>query len=91
MRITYFYCFQEFNIFTSSTNKNSFQKQEEDKDFLYIALELCDATLNDVIKNKLNVNISTSMLEMLHQALVGLRHLHSCPHRLSELFLVITL
>ncbi|XP_023221342.1 serine/threonine-protein kinase/endoribonuclease IRE1-like [Centruroides sculpturatus] len=49
---------------------------EQDKQFRYIALELCSATLSDYVENfnfKEKLDIST----VLHQASSGLAHLHS--------------
>ncbi|XP_069685321.1 serine/threonine-protein kinase/endoribonuclease IRE1-like [Periplaneta americana] len=49
---------------------------EQDKQFRYIALELCAATLQDYVERKFECT-TLSPLEILHQATAGLEHLHS--------------
>lgn len=49
---------------------------EQDKQFRYIALELCAATLQDYVEGKF-VCSSITPMEILHQATCGLQHLHS--------------
>ncbi|KAK6624059.1 hypothetical protein RUM44_010917 [Polyplax serrata] len=49
---------------------------EQDKQFRYIALELCAATLQDYIEGKFKTEVITS-IEILQQAMCGLKHLHS--------------
>lgn len=44
------------------------------RQFRYIALELCSATLEDFIQGKFKADIS--ILSILHQATSGLHHLH---------------
>ncbi|KAJ2946162.1 hypothetical protein O0L34_g5095 [Tuta absoluta] len=50
---------------------------ERDKQFRYIALELCSATLQDYVENKLNFQCRIGPVEILRQATLGLSHLHS--------------
>ncbi|GBP65201.1 hypothetical protein EVAR_50008_1 [Eumeta japonica] len=50
---------------------------ERDKQFRYIALELCSATLQDYVENKLEFKCSINAVEILRQATMGLSHLHS--------------
>lgn len=50
---------------------------EQDLQFMYIALELCCATLQDYVDKSLNFKCKTSELELLLQATSGLEHLHS--------------
>ncbi|CAG4980142.1 unnamed protein product [Colias eurytheme] len=50
---------------------------ERDKQFRYIALELCSATLQDYVENKLNFECKIDAVEVLRQAALGLSHLHS--------------
>ncbi|CAK1547091.1 unnamed protein product [Leptosia nina] len=50
---------------------------ERDKQFRYIALELCSATLQDYVEKKLNFECSIDAVEVLRQAALGLSHLHS--------------
>ncbi|XP_071965916.1 serine/threonine-protein kinase/endoribonuclease IRE1-like [Antedon mediterranea] len=49
---------------------------EEDLQFRYIALELCQATLQDYVKDQRKYDMLTP-IELLHQATAGLAHLHS--------------
>lgn len=51
---------------------------EQDRQFRYIAVELCSATLQDFTEGKLDPSIkdSISVLEVLKQATNGLMHLH---------------
>lgn len=49
---------------------------EQDKQFRYIALELCAATLQDYVEGKFSTESITPM-EILYQATCGLQHLHS--------------
>nr|XP_026488501.1 serine/threonine-protein kinase/endoribonuclease IRE1 [Vanessa tameamea] len=50
---------------------------ERDKQFRYIALELCSATLQDYVERKLNFECKIEAVEVLRQATLGLSHLHS--------------
>ncbi|XP_060802843.1 serine/threonine-protein kinase/endoribonuclease IRE1 [Amyelois transitella] len=50
---------------------------ERDKQFRYIALELCSATLQDYVEKKLNFECRIDGVEVLRQAALGLSHLHS--------------
>ncbi|CAH0719467.1 unnamed protein product, partial [Brenthis ino] len=50
---------------------------ERDKQFRYIALELCSATLQDYVEKKLNFDCKIDAVEVLRQATMGLSHLHS--------------
>lgn len=52
---------------------------EQDRMFKYIALELCNATLQDYVNQKCDKAIldSLSPLEILKQATAGLEYLHS--------------
>lgn len=52
---------------------------EQDRQFRYIAVELCSATLQDFTEGKLDVSIrgSIAVTEVLKQATNGLMHLHS--------------
>lgn len=50
---------------------------ERDKQFRYIALELCSATLQDYVEKKLNFQCHIDAVEVLRQATMGLSHLHS--------------
>ncbi|KAH9630744.1 hypothetical protein HF086_010685 [Spodoptera exigua] len=50
---------------------------ERDKQFRYIALELCSATLQDYVEKKLNFECTIDAVEVLRQATLGLSHLHS--------------
>lgn len=50
---------------------------ERDKQFRYIALELCSATLQDYVENKLSFQCNIDGVEVLRQATLGLSHLHS--------------
>lgn len=45
------------------------------RQFRYIALELCSATLEDYIQGRFKADIST--LTILYQATSGLKHLHN--------------
>ncbi|XP_063618788.1 serine/threonine-protein kinase/endoribonuclease IRE1 [Cydia splendana] len=49
---------------------------ERDKQFRYIALELCSATLQDYVEKKLD-HCRIDSVEVLRQATMGLAHLHS--------------
>jgi serine/threonine-protein kinase/endoribonuclease IRE1 len=49
---------------------------EQDKQFRYIALELCAATLQDYVEGKFTCT-KLSALDILHQSTAGLEHLHS--------------
>ncbi|XP_063895238.1 serine/threonine-protein kinase/endoribonuclease IRE1-like [Helicoverpa armigera] len=50
---------------------------ERDKQFRYIALELCSATLQDYVEKKLNFECAIDAVEVLRQSTLGLSHLHS--------------
>lgn len=52
---------------------------EQDRQFRYIAVELCLATLHDFIEGKMNEQIrqNVSPIDMLQQATNGLMHLHT--------------
>ncbi|KOB71168.1 Serine/threonine-protein kinase/endoribonuclease ire-1 [Operophtera brumata] len=50
---------------------------ERDKQFRYIALELCSATLQDYVEKKLQFECKIDAVEVLRQATMGLSHLHS--------------
>ncbi|CAH2106534.1 unnamed protein product [Euphydryas editha] len=50
---------------------------ERDKQFRYIALELCSATLQDYVEKKLDFECKIDAVEVLRQATLGLSHLHS--------------
>lgn len=52
---------------------------EQDRQFRYIAVELCSATVQDYTEGKVSAEIkrSITMIEVLHQATNGLMHLHS--------------
>ncbi|KAL4709941.1 hypothetical protein ACJJTC_003904 [Scirpophaga incertulas] len=50
---------------------------ERDKQFRYIALELCSATLQDYVERKLKFECKIDAVEVLRQATMGLSHLHS--------------
>lgn len=52
---------------------------EQDRQFRYIAVELCSATVQDYTEGKISPEIKTSisMIEVLRQATNGLMHLHS--------------
>ncbi|XP_053607300.1 serine/threonine-protein kinase/endoribonuclease IRE1 isoform X2 [Plodia interpunctella] len=50
---------------------------ERDRQFRYIALELCSATLQDYVEKKLNFECRIDGVEVLRQATLGLSHLHS--------------
>ncbi|XP_034830294.1 serine/threonine-protein kinase/endoribonuclease IRE1 [Maniola hyperantus] len=50
---------------------------ERDKQFRYIALELCSATLQDYVEKKLSFECQINAVEVLRQATLGLSHLHS--------------
>lgn len=52
---------------------------EQDRQFRYIAVELCSATVQDYTEGKISADIkkSISMIEVLQQATNGLMHLHS--------------
>ncbi|XP_068087142.1 serine/threonine-protein kinase/endoribonuclease IRE1 [Anabrus simplex] len=49
---------------------------EQDKQFRYIALELCAATLQDYVEGRFDRN-KISSKDILYQATLGLEHLHS--------------
>lgn len=52
---------------------------EQDRQFRYIAVELCSATVQDYTEGKISDEIKNSitMIDVLHQATNGLMHLHS--------------
>nr|CAD7429336.1 unnamed protein product [Timema monikensis] len=50
---------------------------EQDKQFRYIALELCAATLQDYVEGKFEVGGKIAAEVILYQAMAGLQHLHS--------------
>nr|CAD7199765.1 unnamed protein product [Timema douglasi] len=50
---------------------------EQDKQFRYIALELCAATLQDYVEGKFEVGGKIAANVILYQAMAGLQHLHS--------------
>ncbi|KAL3837576.1 hypothetical protein ACJMK2_022924, partial [Sinanodonta woodiana] len=50
---------------------------EQDVNFLYIALELCEGTLEDFVKDKLVNAKKLEPIELIHQTMKGLVHLHS--------------
>lgn len=52
---------------------------EQDRQFRYIAVELCSATVQDYTEGKVSAEIkrSITMIEVLQQATNGLLHLHS--------------
>ncbi|CAG2054452.1 unnamed protein product [Timema podura] len=50
---------------------------EQDKQFRYIALELCAATLQDYVEGKFEVGGKIAADVILYQAMAGLQHLHS--------------
>nr|CAD7443363.1 unnamed protein product [Timema bartmani] len=50
---------------------------EQDKQFRYIALELCAATLQDYVEGKFEVGGKIAVDVILYQAMAGLQHLHS--------------
>ncbi|KAJ0177114.1 hypothetical protein K1T71_007123 [Dendrolimus kikuchii] len=50
---------------------------ERDKQFRYIALELCSATLQDYVEKRLTFECRIDAVEVLRQATMGLSHLHS--------------
>ncbi|XP_050670962.1 serine/threonine-protein kinase/endoribonuclease IRE1 [Leptidea sinapis] len=50
---------------------------ERDKQFRYIALELCSATLQDYVEKKLTFECKIDAVEVLRQATLGLSHLHA--------------
>lgn len=49
---------------------------EQDRQFRYIALELCTATLQDYVQGRYDITL-ISPLSILHQATSGVSHLHS--------------
>ena len=51
--------------------------QEADRQFRYIALELCAATLADFVAGKQMAGPIPDIITILHQALHGIAHLHS--------------
>ena len=53
-----------------------FCSQEKNK-FLYIALELCSASLGDIIENKKDIGVKSEDKEILYQISNGVDHLHS--------------
>lgn len=67
---------------------------EQDRQFRYIAVELCSATVQDYTEGKICAEIKNniSMIEVLQQATNGLMHLHSlnigklevAPNEMSE-------
>ncbi|KAK7507901.1 hypothetical protein BaRGS_00000866, partial [Batillaria attramentaria] len=50
---------------------------EADRQFRYIALELCAATLSDFVADKEMPGSVPDMITILHQAISGIAHLHS--------------
>lgn len=62
---------------------------EQDRQFCYIALELCSATVQDYTEGNVSPDIkrSISMIELLQQATNGLMHLHSL--NIGELFVFV--
>lgn len=52
---------------------------EQDRQFRYIAVELCSATLQDYVEGRLSIDVqkNISMIKVLEQATRGLMHLHS--------------
>lgn len=64
---------------------------EQDRQFRYIAVELCSATVQDYTEGKISDEIknSISMIEVLRQATNGLMHLHSLnigEYRIEKFF-----
>ena len=51
--------------------------KETDDQFRYIALELCIATLEDFVEEKIPSLKELDDLMLLHQAMAGIAHLHS--------------
>lgn len=78
---------REINLLTESDNHTNvirYYCSESTEKFLYIALERCDATLQDIIEMKNpNVNISNSLIKsldpinILFQITAGVMYLHS--------------
>lgn len=51
--------------------------QEQDSEFRYIALELCQATLQEYVENKRLEGLALDPVMLLYQSLSGIAHLHS--------------
>lgn len=49
---------------------------EQDRQFRYIALELCAATVQDYVQGRYDTTL-IAPLDILYQATSGLAHLHS--------------
>jgi serine/threonine-protein kinase/endoribonuclease IRE1 len=54
-----------------------FSVQEADSQFRYIALELCFATVQDLILGKTQYTYKMDAIDILFQAMSGIAHLHS--------------
>jgi len=50
--------------------------QEQDAQFCYIALELCEATVQDYVEDKFDRSLISSTT-LLQQMMSGIAHLHS--------------
>lgn len=70
----------EINLLQESDDHSNvvryFCSQENNK-FLYIALELCSASLEDVIEKKIDLGIEIEKSQILYQIANGVNHLHS--------------
>ena len=51
--------------------------QEQDSQFRYIALELCDATVQDYVEKDKYDRSRLNPVTLLHEAMKGITHLHS--------------
>ena len=60
--------------------------QEQDYDFLYIALELCHSTLQDLVEGKYTPGQPLEPVEILRQTAAGINHLHSLKPRIGNTF-----
>lgn len=54
-----------------------FIEQEADTQFRYIALELCLATVQDLIMGKTQYTYKMDAIDILFQAMSGISYLHS--------------
>ncbi len=52
------------------------QKISGDIPIIYIALELCDVTLKNLIEDKNSVSVTSDPIEILRQTTTGLSFLH---------------
>lgn len=83
--------FDDFNNFVPRISHvcvynadNVFLYQEQDHDFLYIALELCHSTLQDFVEGKYKPGKPLDAVEIMRQTTAGINHLHCLKPKIGN-------